>query len=287
LVFDFITRNRLVGLHLDYHVFAQNPLPLPEHFTREEFSNASAGFLMPHSFFSPHWLRLKLSDGWRHRWAITPARRVELQCSIEAMTALHFGLDLEQLRHMLPECDYDNTFVRSRDSVARLNPKGFWRVDKEKPPEQRLTVLSLVAFDDLQQQIASSGGDVERGIEAFCSQNDGEGWLLPETLRLSDYGLGHDDRAREPQPVRACFGPRFYDWQLAQSPAESWRECHLHARNLLGPDGYQALLDELEGRTPPPDQLSPPGAAEPDARQDRQGQLLMFETEQHPLFDQG
>ena len=66
-------------------------------------------------------------------------------------------------------------------------------------------------------------------------------------MRLSDYGLGHDDRAREYQPVRECFGPRFYDWQLEQTPEESWRECHLHARNLLGPTGYQALLDELAG----------------------------------------
>ena len=81
-------------------------------------------------------------------------------------------------------------------------------------------------------------------------QNDGEGWMLPETLRLADYGLGHDDRAKEHQPVRECFGPRFYDWQLAQSPEESWRECHLHARNLLGKDGYQSLLDELAGKKP-------------------------------------
>jgi hypothetical protein len=28
----------------------------------------------------------------------------------------------------------------------------------------------------------------------------------------------------EHQPVRECFGPRFYDWQLAQTPEESWRE---------------------------------------------------------------
>ena len=69
-------------------------------------------------------------------------------------------------------------------------------------------------------------------------------------LRLSDYGLGHTDRVGEYQPKRECFGPRFYDWQLEQTPEESWRECHLHARNLLGPTGYQALLDELEGKTP-------------------------------------
>ena len=61
--------------------------------------------------------------------------------------------------------------------------------------------------------------------------------MLPETLRLADYGLGHDERAKEPQPVASRLGPRFYDWQLAQSPEESWRECHLHARNLLGEEG--------------------------------------------------
>ena len=52
--------------------------------------------------------------------------------------------------------------------------------------------------------------------------------------------------------MRECFGPRFYDWQLEQAPEESWQECHLHARNLLGPTGYQALLEELEGKTPEP-----------------------------------
>jgi hypothetical protein len=134
--------------------------------------------------------------------------------------------------------------------VVVLYPKGFWRVDKDKPPELRLTVLSMVAFHDLQQKIEECGGDVEKGIEAFCTQNDGEGWMLPETLRLADYGLGHDERAQQHQPVREKFGPRFYPWQLAQTPEESWKECHLHARNLLGKEGYQALLDELEGKVP-------------------------------------
>jgi len=63
---------------------------------------------------------------------------------------------------------------------------------------------------------------------------------------MADYGLGHDDRAKEPQPVASRLGPRFYDWQLAQSPEESWRECELHARNLLGEVGYQALLTDIE-----------------------------------------
>jgi hypothetical protein len=71
--------------------------------------------------------------------------------------------------------------------------------------------------------------------------------MIPETLRLADYGLGHDERAKEHQPVADRLGPRFYDWQLAQSPEESWRECHLHARNLFGDSGYKRLLAEIEG----------------------------------------
>jgi len=74
--------------------------------------------------------------------------------------------------------------------------------------------------------------------------------MLPETLWLADYGLGHDDRAKEHQPVASRLGARFYDWQLAQSPEESWWECHLHARNLLGRSGYLKLLGEVLRDTP-------------------------------------
>ena len=134
--------------------------------------------------------------------------------------------------------------TRSRNS-ASLDPRGFWRVDKDKDPELRHTVLTLVAFHDLESKIEAAVGDREKGIEAFLAQNHGEGWMLPETLRLADYGFGHDERARHPQPVACRLGPRFYDWQLVQSADESWRECHLHARNLLGAHEYALLLVEV------------------------------------------
>ena len=98
-------------------------------------------------------------------------------------------------------------------------------------------------------KIQESGGNREIGIEAFLTQNHGEGWMVPETLRLADYGLGHDERARHPQPVASRLGPRFYDWQLVQRADESWRECHLHARNPLGTHGYGLLLvEQIERR---------------------------------------
>ena len=57
--------------------------------------------------------------------------------------------------------------------------------------------------------------------------------MLPETIRLAEYGLGNNERARQPQAVASRFGPRFYNWQLAQSAEESWRECEIHAQNLV------------------------------------------------------
>lgn len=198
------------------------------------------------------------------------------QLQFEAIVAALYGLDRQQFRWIIKDCDYPSSVV-TEEAYARFDPKGFWRVDKAVPPEQRFTILSLIAFLDLQRTIDDHCGNFTAGIESFCNQNDGEGWMLPEMLRLADYGLGHDDRAKEHQPVRECFGPRFYDWQLAQTAEESWRECHLHARNLLGPEGYQALIDELEGRAPPP-----PKAAGNRSKKERQQTL--FETEHLPLF---
>lgn len=56
--------------------------------------------------------------------------------------------------------------------------------------------------------------------------------MVPETLRLADYGLGHDDRAKEPQPVASRLGPRFLPWQLEQTVEESREECARHAERI-------------------------------------------------------
>ncbi|OYU42167.1 MAG: hypothetical protein CFE44_25545, partial [Burkholderiales bacterium PBB4] len=100
-----------------------------------------------------------------------------------------------------------------------FNPKGFWRIDKEKVPELRQTVLSLVAFNDLSKV----------GLSAFLSQNRGNGWQIPESLRLTDYGLGHDERAIEHQPVAACLGPRLDDAQTSEEAEGAWKDCCAHA----------------------------------------------------------
>lgn len=216
--------------------------------------------------FAPKWLlwATDQSTSWRSRWAVTAHERLRLRCILDASVAALYGLDLDDLKWILKDCDHPVAEVTNKTFARKLDPKGFWRVDKAEPPERRHTVLTLAAFADLQALIAA-GVERDDTIAAFCGQPrpgqpplpqvesligsiEQDGWMLPDHFRLADLGLGHDDRAQHPQPVAPALGPRFYDWQLAQDPAESWRECELHARNLLGPEGFERLKAELEGR---------------------------------------
>ena len=250
---DRVMRTRCPGTHVDYHYLAE--LALPESSTLQASSQtliAAVGLALSSVLAAPEWVLVQhhcsdlLKSPWRRLWAVTPAERLRVNAMMNAVVATLYGMQLDDMHYLLQQCD----FSKPTDYGGELLPTGFWRVDKELRPEHRLTVLTIVAFHDLHQEIAKFNNP-HLGIDAFLKGTDGEGWQLPETLRLADYGLGHDDRAREHQSVRSHFGPRFYDWQLEQSPEDSWQECHLHARNLLGPTAYQTLLDELAGKSPP------------------------------------
>ena len=239
LVFDYVTRARLIGLHLDYHVLEQNPLPSLHCGKSHQTIAGIAARLNLHSpWFSQTRLQLpQVNTSSIGRDGLQEAERVRHLAVMNALLANEYRLTSADVMRLIEGCDIP--VIQRRKSS--MDPKGFWRVENGKAPELRHTVLSLVAFHDLEREIEAANGDREQGIEAFLTQNDGEGWLLPETLRLADYGLGHDDRAKHHQPVATRLGPRFYDWQLAQSADESQRECRLHARNLLGEFRYESL----------------------------------------------
>ncbi len=276
-IFDAQVRMRLVGLNISF--FVLDELSLKENINLVILDFLSSQLCLTSNIFAIYWL--KSIKNSKHsiisKLALTMHERLRKRLMIDAIIASYYEINLWDYNWLLKDCDYPEEVV-IEIAYSRFDPKGFWRVDKDKPPEHRLTVLSLVAFHDLQQKIEEYGGDVEKGIEAFCNQNGGEGWMLPETLRLADYGLGHDERAKEHQPVRECFGPRFYPWQLAQSAEESWRECRLHARNLLGAEGYQALLDELEGKSV---------EKRTEKKQDEPPDGFLFDVNDTPLFEPG
>jgi hypothetical protein len=263
---DYLARMRLAGTHLDYYLVSEFPLPKRE---------GSAVLSLPvlrlancHQKYAPEWLSLIPPSSrilpWRRLWAVTPHERLRLRCILDAVVAHLYGLDLADFSWILRDCDHPVTQVCNKPFSRTLDPKGFWRVDKNSDPELRHPVLSLIAFRDL----------LSLGLDAFLAQNDGEGWMLPATLRLDDHELGHDARAKEPQPVAARLGDRFLPWQLEQGVEESWDECRRHAETIERILGVKKPLD-----APPPAHDAQPisGATRPpEPVITTAGQALLF-----------
>jgi len=232
--YDFVARARCGGLHLNYFVIEETPL------TTRERSKSLAGIGVALSW-TPALAPLLLEAGQKAqiRGAFTEHERLRVRCILDALVAALYGLSRDDIHWILRDCDHPRDRLSDKAFCRTLDPKGFWRVDKTDDPELRHPVLTLVAFDALAELIEEHGGDRDAGIAAFSALNGGEGWMLPETLRLADHGLGHDDRAKQPQPVASRLGPRFLDWQLAQTPEESWAECERHARAILGDKEFE------------------------------------------------
>ncbi len=213
--FDYAIRNRLGGLTINYFIAEECPLPqldsIPIAVAEKAFSLITAG----HPAFSIS----RISVGHKvERAVLTGHERLRYRVAVDVAMFAIYGLSLSEVKLVLEGCDRPLSHL-SGDMAKTLNPKGLWRAGKNVAPELRHTVLSIIAFHDLQ----------DIGLDAFLNQNDGQGWLIPETLRLADYGLGHDDRAQEHQPVASLLGPRFYDWQLSEDIERSWAECEAHA----------------------------------------------------------
>lgn len=283
--FDYTARARVGGLQVDQHILYPSPVPMPDKVLRlENFSLLGVSLLIPSTSFAPEWLCLRTQPvqfdrerrAWKRYWALTPHERLRLRSFVDAVVAELYGLEGQDLVWVLRDCDHPVGWVRNKSYARNLDPKGFWRVDKDKDPELRHTVLTLAAFRDLKETIAQHGGDRGRGLEAFCNMNDGDGWQLPETLCLADLGLGHDDRAKKPQPVRSRLGERFLPWQLDQSVEESWAECEMHARNILGEEGFARLKAELAGDRASRLSAEPSGAEGSESYSKAGGQGKLF-----------
>ncbi|WP_437578088.1 hypothetical protein [Sorangium sp. So ce887] len=273
-VYDWMLRNRLGGTNISWFVL-EDTVIVPPRSPRLGEAGVFAIRLSGCSVaMAPLWMNnlATTTRPWRRLWAVTPHERLRLRAILDAAVAELYGLDHDDFAWILRDCDHPVANVCNKPFSRTLDPKGFWRVDKEQDPELRHPVLSLVAFHELKRM----------GLDAFLALNDGDGWMLPETLRLADYGLGHDARAKEPQPVAARLGDRFLPWQLEQGVEESWEECRRHAElieKILGPTVTvkEPAPAATAGQTPPVDK---------PYEVNTQGQAVLFAAEpvQKDLF---
>lgn len=181
LAYDAQLRAKIGGLHLTWHYLDETAAPPFSTTSLPALWDASACLSMPATCFAPEWLRLRAVQPptrtvpWRRLWAITPHERLRLRCLLDAIVAELYGLDWDDLAWILRDCDHPAERMRDNTFTRTLDPKGFCRVDKDKDPELRHTVLTLSAFRDLKETVAQVGNLRYEGIEAFCAQNDGDG----------------------------------------------------------------------------------------------------------------
>lgn len=227
IAFDWVLRKRLGGTHVN--LFVAEECTIAESFRSRgrSFIEPLLRLTYPNLTGARAWAAfdgvISKRASWRRLWAVTDHERSRLKAILEAIAFHLYGLDQADVTEILAGSDFPAEQLKNELFCKSLDARGFWRIDKDKAPELRHTVLSMIAFHDLK----------EKGLDAFLEQNDGEGWLIPDTLRLSDYGLGHDERATEHQPVGLRLGPRFHEWQLNEDMERSWQECAAHAA-LIG-----------------------------------------------------
>ncbi|MFA5312227.1 MAG: hypothetical protein WC375_02775 [Methanomassiliicoccales archaeon] len=225
--FDFALRCRLGGINLNYFIVEETPtIRIKDRAVRSKIIQYILSLNANSNIFSQYWLIYKNNkNNLRKLWAQTPYERLRIRCIIESVLAYYYGLSYEDLAWIL------------RDDEN--NPKGFYRIDKNKDVQIKTQTLILCAYNQL----------IENGIESFIELNDGDGWTIPDSIRFSINNnriIDFNDVCGHDYEVASRLGPRFLPWQLEGTPEESWKECEMHARNILGEEGFKQFMQELE-----------------------------------------
>ena len=193
-VYDYTLRQRLSGIALNYFILAETPLLPPAAVARYPLALWAARLTLIHPLWAREWDALRgtyptlATRPWRAWWATDVCERLRLRCMIDAVVAHAWGLDDDDMAWLLRDDPHD--------------PKGFWRVDKTLPYEQRQTGLTLAAFRDLERM----------GVAAFCRD---EWWGVPGCERPS-----------------ATYA--------ADAIATGWAECTHHAQIISATDPLRA-----------------------------------------------
>lgn len=244
-VYDFVVRNRMTGINLNKFILDETPVPNLDSIPLE-LSVVGARLCLVHEVFASAWYELLEScpdlgeRPWKAHWATYPIDRLELRAISDAIVAHLYGLNESQFRWILRNCDYSKDQLALLNFRAKLPSKGFWRTGIGSAehawrqawncdPELRLPNLAIVAYVELDRLKRNGGGNLSAAIKSFSPINGSGGWRLPEGLRLLDYGLGQDLRAKKIQALRSLFGSGEGHNNLSKS---SWDDCRQLADDM-------------------------------------------------------
>lgn len=223
--FDFVLRNRLCNATINWFILEECPLPqldIPQQQAAIERIALSGAFLtFLHRRFAPAWLRLLQripllhTREWKMWWAVTEAERLRFRCENDALVAELYGLDPEAFEWIVRDDPKD--------------PKGFYRVERQLPYEERLTGLSARAFRALKEGkwSAETVGQISNdeffdllGIPELTNTKTAQAKGLSGPLILKREGC----HSWHPEDFPA-YDPR-HGW--------TWEDCRKDAITLLG-----------------------------------------------------
>ena len=144
-VFDIPARYKLAYLHLSWFILEELALPKRQKIKsknlRFSLSKWSASLGCIQDLMSRTWIDLSKSNpcikkiSWFKLLAITDYERLRLRCILDSVIADLYNLSTEDFAWILQDCDHSIERLKSQEFVRTLEPKGFWRVDRDKNPE--------------------------------------------------------------------------------------------------------------------------------------------------------
>ncbi len=157
LAYDYHLRNRVGGLNLSEFIMDETSVIGPELIHKHP---AVLAFVVRLYFCAPIQSRALSSllaeseelkeivrkRSWREQWAVSNHERLRLRSMIDAIYAHFYGLTIQDMFYLVRGCDVPVGRYSEAGFAKVIDPKGFWRIDRDKDPELRHTVLSLIRF---------------------------------------------------------------------------------------------------------------------------------------------
>jgi len=146
---DFVARRICAGTNLDRHHLMRLPMPGTDGRLSPRLGLAVRSLRLGacHPLFAPLWLHCleripELAERpWRGWWAVTPAARTALKVEADLLAAAAYGLTPQDLDLLLSDCRHPAERLSVPATAATLPRRGFWRVDRDRPPDVRHTEL--------------------------------------------------------------------------------------------------------------------------------------------------
>jgi hypothetical protein len=131
------------GTNVNWFILSESPVICPDCATG--IARIAAALSVTHITYALY------SDLPPSAWLTTIESRAQARAELDARVALLYGLDENDLSYILSDCDHPADKLSQKDFARGLDPRGFWRVDKELSPEKRHTVRTLRVFKTIQE----------------------------------------------------------------------------------------------------------------------------------------